>query len=135
MPIYPSSEQIERLLAGPSDTPVVMVNVLRFKSDADAPDQGMTGQQAYERYAEGMREVVPAYGGRFVWFGRVDSIVIGDAGERFDAVALVEYPSRQRFVEMTQDPRVQELGEHRAAGLESQWLIATTAGVVPGGRS
>ena len=55
MPIYPTPEQIQELLEGPADTPVVMLNLLRF------------------------------------------------AG-----------------------PRVAEIGTHRAAGLESQWLIAST---------
>ena len=31
------------------------------------------------------------------------------------------------FVAIATDPHVQEIGVHRAAGLESQWLIAATA--------
>lgn len=126
MAIYPTAEQIQELLAGPPDTPVVMLNLLRFKERADAPDEGLSGQEAYARYAEAMRKVVASHGGRFLWVGRVDSLVIGETDERFDAVALVEYPSRKVFTEATQDPRVQEIGVHRAAGLEMQWLVATT---------
>lgn len=36
--LYPTPEQIQTLLTGPADQPVVMVNLLRFKRTADAPD-------------------------------------------------------------------------------------------------
>lgn len=125
---YPSAEQIQELLAGPADDPVVMVNLLRFKDRADAADAGVAGVEAYRRYGEPMRRIVEERGGRFLWMGRVDSFVIGASDTPFDAIALVEYPSRRAFVEIVNDPRVREIGAHRAAGLEGQWLIATTAG-------
>lgn len=125
---YPTAEQIQELLAGPDETPVVMVNLLRFKDRADAPDAGVAGVEAYRRYGEPMRRFVEERGGRFLWMGRVDSFVIGASDAPFDAVALMEYPSRRAFVEIANDPRVREIGAHRAAGLEGQWLIATTAG-------
>ncbi len=126
MAIYPTPAQIQTLLAGPPDRPVVMVNLLRFKSRADAPDEGMSGEEAYRVYARAMRTFVEAKGGRFLWFGRVDSQVIDTGGEGFHMVALVEYPSREAFVAIATDPHVQEIGVHRAAGLENQWLLATT---------
>ena len=125
---YPTPEQIEELLKGASDVPVVMVNLLRFKERASAPDGGTSGVEAYRCYGEPMRRIVEERGGRFLWMGRVDSFVIGASDTSFDAVALVEYPSRRVFVEIVNDPRVHEIGAHRAAGLEGQWLIATTAG-------
>jgi uncharacterized protein (DUF1330 family) len=126
MAIYPSPEQIEALLAGPKDVPVVMLNLLRFRERADAPDEGMSGEAAYHLYAERMVRLVESIGGRVLWSGRVDSFVIGDTAERFDAIALVEYPSRQKFVEIAQSPAVAEIAPHRAAGLEMQWLVAST---------
>ena len=126
MAIYPAPEQIQDLLTGPADRPVVMVNLLRFKPRADAPDEGLSGEEAYRRYADAMRTFVESRGGRFLWVGRVDSQVIGTGGEGFQMIGLVEYPSRQAFLAIATDPEVQEIGVHRAAGLESQWLIAAT---------
>ena len=127
MAIYPNKEQIEELLKGPADQPVVMVNLLTFKARADATEGDSTGQEAYGRYAEQMRKVVESQGGSFIWAGRVDSKVIGEDGDpEFDVVALVEYPSRQKFLEIVGSQKVREIGEHRSAGLEMQWLIATT---------
>ena len=128
MAIYPTAEQIQALLTGPDDEPVVMVNLLRFKPRADAPDQGVSGAEAYARYGSEMRKIVERHGGRIVWSGRVDSMVIADVDPGYHAVALVEYPSRAKFVEIARSAEVAAIGVHRAAGLESQWLIATTPG-------
>ena len=109
MPVaqYPSQEQIQELLKGPADTPVVMLNLLRFKEQADGDDAGVSGQVAYGRYAERMRKIVEERGGRFIWSGRIDSQVIGATDEVFHVVGLVEYPSRAAFIEVTRDPLTQ----------------------------
>jgi hypothetical protein len=123
----PKPEQLQSLLADPSDQPVVMVNLLRFKRSADAPNDGVSGEESYRRYAQQMIAFVESKGGRLIWSGRVDSQVIGEGGDFFHMVGLVEYPSRKAFVEIATDPYVQEIGVHRAAGLEGQWLLAATS--------
>jgi uncharacterized protein (DUF1330 family) len=125
--LYPKPEQLQSLLADPSDQPVVMVNLLRFKRSADAPNDGVSGEESYRRYAQQMIAFVESKGGRLIWSGRVDSQVIGEGGDFFHMVGLVEYPSRKAFVEIATDPYVQEIGVHRAAGLEGQWLLAATS--------
>lgn len=127
MTIQPTPEQFQQLMEGSADTPVVMVNLLTFKTDATDDDAGVSGQEAYGRYAVEMRKFVESKGGRFIWSGRVDSMVIGDTDEDFHVIALVEYPNRATFVEIASSDHVASIGEHRSAGLASQWLIATTA--------
>lgn len=127
MAIYPTSQQIQELLAGPADQPVVMLNLLRFNPQADAPDDDVSGADAFRRYADPMSEFVASRGGHIIWVGRVDSQVIGTGGEGFHMVALVEYPSRQAFLQIATDPHVEAIAVHRTAGLEMQWLLATTA--------
>ncbi len=127
MSIYPTSEQVQRLVAGTQDQPVVMINLLRFKSRAEGSKEGMSGEEAYRRYGIKMREFVESKGGRFIWVGRIDSQLIGEGGEGFHAAGLVEYPSRRAVLEIVSDPYVQEeIGAYREAGLESQWLLAAT---------
>ncbi len=128
MAIYPTADQFKTLLEGPADTPVVMVNLLRFKPRADAPDVGLSGAEAYQLYGNEMKKIVESHGGRILFSGRVDAMVIADADPGYHAVALVEYPSRAKFVEIAKSAEVAAIGVHRAAGLESQWLIATTQG-------
>jgi uncharacterized protein (DUF1330 family) len=123
----PEPDQIQALMNGPADTPVVMVNLLRFKQQADAPGEKISGQEAYGRYAARMREIVETSGGRFLWAGRVDSHVVGRSDTDFDVIALVEYPSRAAFAKITTTPEFREISAHRSAGLEGQWLIAATS--------
>ena len=122
----PEPEQIQELMKGPAETPVVMVNLLAFKDQADGGNEGMTGVESYMRYGENMRKFVESKGGRFIWSGRVDSMVIGESDVEFHVVALVEYPSRKAFVEIASSAHVAEIGQDRARGLAGQWLIATT---------
>lgn len=124
--LYPSPEQIAALMAGPAEQPVVMLNLLRFKPAADAPDGDLSGEAAYRRYVDEMIAYVTSKGGRVIWSGRVDAQVIGTGAEGFHMIGLVEYPSRRAFLEIATDPWVQEIGVHRAAGLEGQWLLAAT---------
>ncbi len=122
----PQPEQFQELMKGPADSPVVMVNLLSFKKEADGGNEGMSGEESYMLYGAKMKEFVESKGGRFLWTGRVDSMVLGESDYDFQIVALVEYPSRQAFVEIASSPHVAEIGQDRGKGLAGQWLIATT---------
>lgn len=128
--LYPTPDQIQALIAAPDDGPVVMVNLLRFKPTADAPNEKLSGEDAYRLYAEKMIAFVESKGGRVIWSGRVDAQVIGEGADVFHMVGLVEYPSRKAFAAIATDPYVQEIGADRASGLEGQWLLAATAAPV-----
>ena len=126
MAIYPAAAQIEALIGTPDDgSPLVMLNLLRFRAEAEPPHSGCTGEEAYRIYSEKMVPAVEALGGRMIWSGRVLTQVIGRGGEGFHMIALVEYPSRQAFLDISMSPFVAEIGVHRAAGLEMQWLLAS----------
>ncbi len=122
----PEGEQIQALLEGPADQPVVMVNLLSFKKEADGGNEGMSGAESYGRYARKMRELVEAKGGRFLYMGTVDSMVIGESDAEFHTIGLVEYPSRKAFLEIASSGHVREIGQDRSKGLAGQWLIAST---------
>jgi uncharacterized protein (DUF1330 family) len=122
----PQPDQFKQLMEGPEDTPVVMVNLLKFKERADGANDGMSGVESYKKYGAKMTEFVESKGGRFIWSGRVDSMVIGESDAEFDVVALVEYPSRKAFLEIATSDHVAKIGEDRKMGLEGQWLIAAT---------
>lgn len=115
--LYPSSAQLQALVADGADTPVVMLNLLRFKPG---------GEPAYRRYAEAMRAIIARHGGRVVWTGRITAQVIGAGAEGLEVAALVEYPSRKAFVAIATSPEVAAITGDRAEGLEGQWLLATT---------
>jgi uncharacterized protein (DUF1330 family) len=77
-----------------------------------------------------MREFCEPKGCRFLFVGAVTQMIIGSVEEEWDAVAIVEYPSKEAFVEIVMSPEVQEISIHRSAGLAGQLLIATTGGPI-----
>jgi uncharacterized protein (DUF1330 family) len=71
--------------------------------------------------------MVEERGGRVLWMGAVDQVLIGDVAEGWDAIALVEYPSRAAFIEMVTTPEYTKAHEHREAGLARTLLLACHA--------
>ena len=107
MPIGPTKEQIQALLDSDLEAPVVMLNLLKFAERAggdggDSGDGAQSGRDSYTRYGDRVRSMLEKVGGRILWHGRADSVVIGGDADDWDAVILVEYPSRRSFIEMTQ---------------------------------
>lgn len=133
--VYPSPDQIEKLMGLEDEGPVSMLNLIKFKDKAeyaDGRETNLTGAEAYGLYAAKMKPFVEKAGGRFVLSGQVETLMIGKGSGDWDVVALVEYPSRKDFIEITGAPEVREFGVHRAAGLEGQLLVATKIGNVLG---
>ncbi|MFZ4606008.1 MAG: DUF1330 domain-containing protein [Caulobacter sp.] len=124
--VSPTGDQLKSLLTMGGDKPIVMVNLLKFRDRAQYDDPGepeMTGREAYDRYGRVMAPLVLAKGGKLRFSSKVDALVIGEVGELWDAVAIMEYPSRAAFLEIIGLPEVQEIGRHRKAGLAGQLLI------------
>jgi uncharacterized protein (DUF1330 family) len=69
-----------------------------------------------------MHKIVEEHGGKFLFAGDIAALVIGDAGDLWDACALVEHPSAAAFVAIAVSPEVVEIGADRAAGLDGQLL-------------
>ena len=122
--ITPNVDQFQQLAASPDTGPVVMINLVKFRR-ADAPD-GTTGVEEYRRYGDTALEMVAKQGGRLLWAGTGDQVLIGDPDQDWDAVLLVEYPSRAAFIEMVSQPAYLEAHAHRERALERTIVIACT---------
>jgi uncharacterized protein (DUF1330 family) len=124
--IRPNAEQFQQLAQAPDSGPVVMLNLLKFKPRADGGNG--SGAKEYARYGEAAVRMVEERGGRIVWQGTAEQILIGDAAEDWDVVVLVEYPSRKAFLEMVSDPDYLKSHEHRESGLERTIVVACRPG-------
>ncbi len=102
--------------------PIVMLNLLKFKAKAEG-DEG-TGAEAYGRYGSQVVRMIEARGGKVLWAGRPESVLIGGSSDEWDAAALVQYPSPKALFEMGSTPEYQQIHKHREAGLERTVLIA-----------
>ncbi|MCB0998086.1 MAG: DUF1330 domain-containing protein [Ilumatobacteraceae bacterium] len=117
-----------RFFTGPDEGPFVMVNLLRFRDRAeyhDGSDTHLSGREAYDRYAEGVRPLIEALGGRVVYSGAVTGLLLGEVEDLWDAVGLVEYPSLGAFRDMALSPEMRAIEHHRMAGLAGQLNIRT----------
>jgi uncharacterized protein (DUF1330 family) len=124
--VYPTRERVMALMGDTSAEPIVMLNLLKFRTRAEYANgrkTDLTGKQAYNLYGEAMRKVVEREGGKFLFMGDVKSLVIGVVDDLWEIAALVEYPSSAAFARIASSPEVAEIGVHRAAGLEGQLLI------------
>ena len=118
----------------PEGAPFFMLNLLRYREHADYGDRTdvapASGREAYhERYVPAFGQVaaeVGAEGIQISWVGVVLARVVGPADERWDEVAIVEYPSFAAFRRVTESPEYEaQAAPHRKAALEDLRLIAT----------
>jgi uncharacterized protein (DUF1330 family) len=117
--IRPNKEQFLELMNAPDDGPVVMLNLLKFKA--------REGQSEYNKYGNSVVKMVEDRGGKLLWMGKVDQALIGDIDANdWDAIALVQYPSRKAFIDMTTSKEYEGAHEHRESGLERTVLLACT---------
>jgi len=118
-----NQEELQKLMQHPDDKPVVMINLLKFKTTTES---GESGAALYARYAQNAAPLVAKVGGKLLWQGKAEQYLVGGDADRWDKVLLVEYPSRAAFMQMTQLPEFQEVQKDRLAALERTVLIAST---------
>ncbi len=149
---HPNDDEFRALAAARDQGPFVMLNLLKFVGTIETKDPSpssalppslspprsaqddmeaavaapggaaSTGRESYARYADEARKQIERRGGRIIWQGRPRFHLVG--GERWDMVALVQYPTAGAFLDMLNDRDYQEAGKHRTAGLADTRLIA-----------
>ncbi len=124
--VDPSRENFDAFKALPRDTPIHMLNLVRFREKAAYPDdhrlagKGMTGAEAYAEYGRASGPVFARVGGTVVWRGRMEAMVIGPADEKWDAAFIARYPDAGAFLQMVTDP------EYRLAVVNRQAAVLTS---------
>jgi uncharacterized protein (DUF1330 family) len=127
MPEYidPTRERFAAFRASDRAGPIHMLNLVRVRQRAVYPDgRQATGAEAYAAYGRDSAPVFQRLGGRIVWAGAFELMLIGpEAGENWDRVFIAEYPSVAAFVEMLRDPAYREAVKHRQAAVADSRLI------------
>lgn len=126
--VIPNEEQIKGFFEPGPEGPIYMVNLLKFKPQAeyeDGRETSLTGKQAYELYEAGVTELLSEFGGSGAFFADVERLMLGAVEELWDMVAVAIYPSRQAMLEMMQSAGMKEISAHRSAGLAGQLNIET----------
>ncbi|EAQ11282.1 MULTISPECIES: DUF1330 domain-containing protein [Maritimibacter] len=111
------------------DGPIHMLNLVKMKEIATYDDgRTSTGFEAYEAYGRESGPIFKRVGGRIVWSGKMEFMLIGPQDEQWDFCFVAEYPSVDAFVEMIKDPAYREAMKHRQAGVKTSRLIRMAPG-------
>ena len=123
--IDPTKEQFREFSARTRVGPIHMLNLVRLRERANYPDgRTASGAEAYGTYSRESLRVFSRLGGRMVWQGKFEYMLIGpQEGENWDRVFIAEYPSVEAFVEMIRDPVYREAVKHRQAAVLTSRLI------------
>jgi uncharacterized protein (DUF1330 family) len=125
--IDPERGQFEAFKALPRDEPIMMLNLLRFRDKA-AYDDGReaTGAEAYAAYGRESAPVFDRVGGKIIWRGTPQVMLIGPEDKHWDLVFVARYPTAGAFLEMVTDPDYREAVKHRQAAVLDSRLIRVT---------
>lgn len=122
--VDPGRAHFAAFKALPRDTPILMLNLIRLRADAAYPDgRGGSGKAAYAAYSRESGPVFQRVGGRIVWRGRPEQVVIGPPEERWDIAFIARYPTAAAFLEMVTDPGYRLAVVHRQAAVDDSRLI------------
>jgi uncharacterized protein (DUF1330 family) len=95
-----STDTFAAFLADDDDTPVVMLNLLRFAEDG--------GRERYAAYLKLARPILARFGARILLGGEGLPVLTTGDESGWDAVVLVEYPRRSAFKAMVDDADYQQ---------------------------
>lgn len=90
-----------------AEGPVAMLNLLSFKPEG--------GRERYLEYGAAVLPLLEEVGGRVVFQGEAAPALFGE--ESWDLVLLVEYPTRQAFLDMVRSPDYQAIAHLRTEAL------------------
>lgn len=127
--VDPDRAQFEAFKNLPRDTPLNMLNLVRFNDLANYPGDhelardGLTGAQAYALYGEHSGPVLDKVGGSILWRGTFETVLIGPSDETWDATFIAQYPDAHAFLAMISDPDYQKAVVHRQAAVRTSRLI------------
>ena len=118
-----TNEQIENLRALPDCKPVVMANLCKYR-DLSSDGDG-TGRDAYLRYSRGVISLLKERNATILWAGNVETVALGLAQDGdWDFIVLVQYPTRDAFIDMMTSAAYVECNVHRLNGLERHTIIS-----------
>lgn len=94
-----SPTAIDAFLSEEDDTPVVMLNLIKFEPDG--------GRGRYLQYLQMAKPILARFGAKILFGGDGLSVLTAGEAQGWDATVLVQYPLRSAFRDMVADPEYQ----------------------------
>jgi uncharacterized protein (DUF1330 family) len=127
--IDPTREAFDLFKELPRDEPINMLNLLRFNDAAAYPSDhpnaahGWSGKRAYAEYGKTSGPIFQRVGGKIIWRGKMQAMVIGPQENQWDSVFIAYYPNSAAFLEMVTDPEYRKAVVNRQAAVQTSRLI------------
>ena len=119
-----SREDFDLFRANDRPGPIHMLNLVLLRERAEYEDgTNASGAEAYATYGRLSAPVLARVGGRVVWRGMMEQMLIGPQDKAWDLCFIVEYPSPEAFVEMLKDAEYRLAMPHRQAAVLDSRLI------------
>ena len=127
--VLPNEDQIKGFNEQIEDKPIYMINLLKFRKKAIYPDKretNLTGEEAYTIYIQEVENHLLNVGGKPVFGGNIERLMLGEVEDLWDKIFIAMYPSRKAMLQMISNPDYIKSAQHRVAGLEGQLNIETS---------
>ncbi len=128
--LEPTQEAGRQFFSRDAQGPVVMLNLMRFRSVADysatpelAPPSPISGEAAYKLYMDHTLPFLLKSGGEILFYGKGGLYLIGPPDESWDAAMLVRQASLASFLAFASDREYLPGIAHRTAALEDSRLL------------
>jgi uncharacterized protein (DUF1330 family) len=127
--IDPTREAFDAFKALPRNEPIHMLNLIRYRDQADYPDghenagKGWSGERAYQEYGKTSGPIFQRVGGSIVWRGAMQAMLTGPDDKQWDAAFIARYPHAGAFLEMVTDPAYRLAVVNRQAAVLDSRLI------------
>jgi hypothetical protein len=133
--IDPTEAQLTAFAGADLTTPIVMLNLNRYRDraqyDDPGPDDDLPGREAYLRYGEVALRAMAEVGAQILWLRPAEQVFAGCDHDTYDEALAVWYPNRGAFLQMLSLDWYREALVHRRAALEHATIIALTGPASP----
>ena len=122
------SQGIEFFADIDDQSPVCMVNMMKYKNRAeyaDGRETNLSGREAYSLYGKEVVKMLASLGATSIFSGRVAGLMVGEVEELWDDIVVIQYPNKAAMLKMFTSPEYQAIHVHRDAGLAGQLNIET----------
>ncbi len=132
--IDPTSAAFELFKSLPRDTPINMLNLIRYRKNAKYPDghenagKGWSGAQAYAEYGKTSGPIFARVGGTILWRGLFEAMLTGPDDMHWDVGFIAAYPNSAAFFEMITDPAYRLAVANRTAAVKDSRLMRFAPG-------
>lgn len=132
--LNPTREAFDFFKSLPRDTPINMLNLLRYRDLAEYPEDhpsaanGWTGREAYAEYGRTSGPIFSLVGGTIIWRGIWEAMVTGPGDKLWEDAFVAAYPNAGAFLEMITDPEYQKAVVHRSAAILDSRLMRFAPG-------